>query len=287
MKKLKINFASFLGLVLLILSFFAPTLAPSTKLNTPLAFRLINAYLIAYLAYTISFMDTRKVVTLFIPLITFTIINLVLVNGRQFPLDRTLVKEVYLNIRNFYDLISLVGIFFIIELGLNKLFGNTFTSIFGAICLVIFFYYDYSKILYSFTSLKDIFLYFAIYIMALRVRQATRISPLLYGLALILIGGEIYLIHKFKLTYGFLLTSLGLIYLILKGIKRPNEMNFEKFMIFVYTYIFPTICLSLRAFTSAGDLISLILANLITFFVGQALYLFRIRLLNYILIGIN
>lgn len=287
MKKINIHLASFLGLILLITSFFTPILAPLIKLNTDTIFRLINSYLIAYLAYMISFMDTKKVLLLFLPLLTFTIINLFIVNGFTPNINKDLVTDIYLNIRNFYDLIGLVGIFFLIEFLSNRIFGNTFTSIVGILCLGIFFYCDYSKLLNSIVNFKDIFLYFSVYVMALRVRAANKINPILYILAIVLLIGEIYINKRFSLSYGYLVSFLAIIYLVLKQIRNPQELTFEKFMIFVYIYIFPSVYLALNSFVITDTAIILVLASLITFFIGQILFYFKIKFINYIFVGIN
>ncbi len=287
MKKINIHLASFLGLILLITSFFTPILAPLIKLNTDTIFRLINSYLIAYLAYMISFMDTKKVLLLFLPLLTFTIINLFIVNGFTPNINKDLVTDIYLNIRNFYDLIGLVGIFFLIEFLSNRIFGNTFTSIVGILCLGIFFYCDYSKLLNSIVNFKDIFLYFSVYVMALRVRAANKINPLLYILAIVLLVVEIYINKRFSLNYGYLVSFLAIIYLVLKQIRNPHELTFEKFMIFVYIYIFPSVYLALNSFVITDTAIILVLASLITFFIGQILFYFKIKFINYIFVGIN
>lgn len=287
MKKINIHLASFLGLILLITSFFTPILAPLIKLNTDTIFRLINSYIIAYIAYMISFMDTKKVLLLFLPLLTFTVINLFIVNGFTPKFNKDLAKDIYINIRNFYDLIGLVGIFFLIEFLSNRIFGNTFTSILGILCLGIFFYCDYSKLLNSIVNFKDIFLYFSVYVVVLRVRAANKINPILYILAIVLLIGEIYINKRFSLNYGYLVSFLAIIYLVLKQIRNPQELTFEKFMIFVYIYIFPSVYLALNSFVVTDTAIILVLASLITFFIGQILFYFKIKFINYIFVGIN
>lgn len=287
MKKINIHLASFLGLILLINSFFTPILAPLIKLNTDTIFRLINSYLIAYIAYMISFMDTKKVLLLFLPLLTFTVINLFIVNGFTPKFNKDLVTDIYLNIRNFYDLIGLMGIFFLIEFLSNRIFGNTFTSILGILCLGVFFYFDYSKLLINLVSFKDVFLYFSVYVMALRVRAANKINPILYILDIVLLIGEIYINKRFSLNYGYLVSFLAIIYLVLKQIRNPQELTFEKFMIFVYIYIFPSVYLALNSFVITDTAIILVLASLITFFIGQILFYFKIKFINYIFVGIN
>src|SRR5699024_7655700 len=164
----KINLASLLGLILLIISFFTPIAASSIKLNTEIIFRIVNTYLIAYIAYMISFMDTGRVGLLFLPLVFHLLINFFLIKGFNLSLNKSILDDFYQILRRLYDLISLVGIFFLIEFIINRIFGNTFTSIVGIISLALFYYYDYSKILIGFPNFKDLFLYFSVFVMGLR-----------------------------------------------------------------------------------------------------------------------
>lgn len=287
MKNIRLNLAGFLGLILLVISFITPLLGLSTKLNTQILYRLINSYLIAYIAYMISFMDTRKVILIFLPLIFHVSLDYLLINGFSIKLSKDIIQGVYAIIRNLFDLISLVGIFFLVELILNKVFGNKFTSLLGILSLALFLYFDYSRILIRFTSLKEVFLYFAIFIMALRIRKADKINPLLYVLALILIGSELFISYKYRLDYGYFLSFIPLIYLILKSISNPHEISFEKFMIFVYIYLYPSIFISFRLFVEENRLVTLLLSLLTSLFIGQILYKLRIKFINYLLVGIN
>lgn len=287
MKNIRLNLAGFLGLILLVISFITPLLGLSTKLNTQILYRLINSYLIAYIAYMISFMDTRKVILIFLPLIFHVSLDYLLINGFSIKLSKDIIHGVYAIIRNLFDLISLVGIFFLVELILNKVFGNKFTSLLGILSLALFLYFDYSRILIRFTSLKEVFLYFAIFIMALRIRKADKINPLLYVLALILIGSELFISYKYRLDYGYFLSFIPLLYLILKSISNPCEISFEKFMIFVYIYLYPSIFIGFRLFVGENRLVTLLLSLLTSLFIGQILYKLRIKSINYLLVGIN
>lgn len=107
----KINLASLLGLILLIISFFTPIAAPSIKLNTEIIYRIVNTYLIAYIAYMISFMDTGRVGLLFLPLVFHLLINFFLIKGFKLSLNKSILDDFYQILRRLYDLISLVGIF--------------------------------------------------------------------------------------------------------------------------------------------------------------------------------
>lgn len=282
----KINLASLLGVILLIISFFTPIAASSIKLNTEIIFRIVNTYLIAYIAYMISFMDTGRVGLLFLPLVFHLLINFFLIKGFNLSLNKSLLEDFYQILRRLYDLISLVGIFFLVEFIINRIFGNTFTSIVGIISLALFYYYDYSKILIGFPNFKDLFLYFAVFVMGLRIRRADKINPLLYILALGILISEIFLSYKYKLSYGYFISFLLIIYLMLKGFGEASETSFEKFMIFVYIYIYPTIFIGLRIVLGESILVTSLLSTLISLFIGQILFKLNIRPINLLLVGI-
>lgn len=282
----KINLASLLGVILLIISFFTPIAASSIKLNTEIIYRIVNTYLIAYIAYMISFMDTGRVGLLFLPLIFHLLINFFLIKGVNLKLNREVIDDFYQILRRLYDLISLVGIFFLVEFLINRIFGSTFTSIIAIISLALFYYYDYSKILIGFPNFKDLFLYFAVFVMGLRIRRAGRISPLLYILALGILALEIFLSYRFKLNYGYFLSFVLIIYLMLKGFGEASEDSFEKFMIFVYIYMYPTIFVGLRIVLGENILVTSLLSTLMSLFIGQVLFKLNIRPLNILLVGI-
>lgn len=282
----KINLASLLGLILLIISFFTPIVAPSIKLNTEIIYRIVNTYLIAYIAYMISFMDTGRVGLLFLPLVFHLLINFFLIKVFNLSLNKSILEDFYQILRRLYDLISLVGIFFLVEFIINRIFGNTFTSIVSIISLALFYYYDYSKILIGFPNFKDLFLYFAVFVMGLRIRKADKINPLLYILALGILISEIFLSYKYKLSYGYFISFLLIIYLMLKGFGEASETSFEKFMIFVYIYMYPTIFIGLRIVLGESILVTSLLSTLISLFIGQILFKLNIRPINLLLVGI-
>lgn len=282
----KINLASLLGVLLLIISFFTPIAASSIKLNTELIYRIVNTYLIAYIAYMISFMDTGRVGLLFLPLIFHLLINFFLIKGVNLKLNREVLDDFYQILRRLYDLISLVGIFFLVEFLINRIFGSTFTSIIAIISLALFYYYDYSKILIGFPNFKDLFLYFAVFVMGLRVRRADKINPLLYVASLGILALEIFLSYRYRLNYGYFISFVLIIYLILKGFGQASETSFEKFMIFVYIYMYPTIFVGLRIILGENILVTSLLSTLISLFIGQVLFRLNMRPINLLLVGI-
>ena len=282
----KINLASLLGVLLLIISFFTPIAASSIKLNTEIIYRIVNTYLIAYIAYMISFMDTGRVGLLFLPLIFHLLINFFLIKGVNLKLNKEILDDFYQILRRLYDLISLVGIFFLVEFLINRIFGSTFTSIIAIISLALFYYYDYSKILIGFPNFKDLFLYFAVFVMGLRVRRADKINPLLYVTSLGILALEIFLSYRYRLNYGYFISFVLIIYLILKGFGQASETSFEKFMIFVYIYMYPTIFVGLRIILGENILVTSLLSTLISLFIGQILFRLNMRPINLLLVGI-
>lgn len=282
----KINLASLLGVILLIISFFTPIAASSIKLNTEIIYRIVNTYLIAYIAYMISFMDTGRVGLLFLPLVFHLLINFFLIKGFNINLNREVLDDFYQILRRLYDLISLVGIFFLVEFLINRIFGSTFSSALGIISLALFYYYDYSKILVGFPNFKDLFLYFAVFVMGLRIRRADKINPLLYILSLGILALEIFFSSRYKLNYGYFLSFVLIIYLMLKGFGEASETSFEKFMIFVYIYMYPTIFVGLRIILGENILVTSLLSTLISLFIGQVLFKLNIRPINILLVGI-
>lgn len=282
----KINLASLLGVILLIISFFTPIAASSIKLNTEIIYRIVNTYLIAYIAYMISFMDTGRVGLLFLPLVFHLLINFFLIKGFNINLNREVLDDFYQILRRLYDLISIVGIFFLVEFLINRIFGSTFSSTLGIISLALFYYYDYSKILVGFPNFKDLFLYFAVFVMGLRIRRADKINPLLYILSLGILALEIFFSYRYKLNYGYFLSFVLIIYLMLKGFGEASEASFEKFMIFVYIYMYPTIFVGLRIILGENILVTSLLSTLISLFIGQILFRFNIRPINLLLVGI-
>ena len=282
----KINLASLLGVLLLIISFFTPIAASSIKLNTEIIYRIVNTYLIAYIAYMISFMDTGRVGLFFLPLIFHLLINFFLIKGVNLKLNKEILDDFYQILRRLYDLISLVGIFFLVEFLINRIFGSTFTSIIAIISLALFYYYDYSKILIGFPNFKDLFLYFAVFVMGLRVRRADKINPLLYVTSLGILALEIFLSYRYRLNYGYFISFVLIIYLILKGFGQASETSFEKFMIFVYIYMYPTIFVGLRIILGENILVTSLLSTLISLFIGQILFRLNMRPINLLLVGI-
>ena len=179
-----------------------------------------------------------------------------------------------------------MGIFFLVEFVINRIFGSTFTSIIAVISLALFYYYDYSKILIGFPNFKDLFLYFAVFVMGLRIRGADKINPLLYIFSLGIFALEIFLSSRYKLNFGYFLSFVIIIYLMLKGFGEASEVSFEKFMIFVYIYMYPTIFIGLRLILGENILVTSLLATLISLFIGQVLFKLNIRPINILLVGI-
>ncbi len=72
----------------------------------------------------------------------------------------------------------------------------------------------------------------------------------------------------------------------LKGFGEASETSFEKFMIFVYIYMYPTIFIGLRIVLGESILVTSLLSTLISLFIGQILFKLNIRPINLLLVGI-
>ena len=285
MKKLNFNVAEVLGLILLILSFFTPVF--ETKLNTNLLLRLINSYLIAYIGYMISFMDTKRVLILFIPLIFHSIIILFLMNNFIINFDKSIVENIIKILTSYYDLILLILIFFILEFLINKLIGSFLTNILAAVSFVFYFILVIFEKPESLVVLKDIFLYFAIYVMAIRIRSANKIDGKAYILAIILVLAEIYIRYKFKIDYGFIISIIALTYLLLKSMINVTSKTRLNSMIFSYIYILPSLLIGIKSFYKTDEFAILIIGVLSCFILGDFLGKIKSKYISSILIGLS
>ena len=78
MKYVKNNFANGLALLALICLIFKAFIGQNLSINENLIERSLTSYLIAYLAFKISYMETKKVGLIFVPLISVSYTHLTL-----------------------------------------------------------------------------------------------------------------------------------------------------------------------------------------------------------------
>lgn len=285
MKYFKNNFAVCLAILALIGLIFKAFLAKNLSINENLIQRALTSYIISYLAFKISYMETKKVGLMFVPLIIYSFLMALAVNG---GFKAKIAKDILEIITNLYRLMVIVGVFFILELFFNKLVGSLATSVLGGISFLIFLAIIFSKKLSMLEPFEDFFLYFSFYVMAIRVRSASRINPTLLVLAIILVIGEIYLKEKYiKIDYGFFLSIFPLSYLSLKTIPNEQDFGFLDYMIFALIYIYPALFVIIRAKFAIESLAISIIALLATYILEEAIYKIKNTYLSYLLLGIN
>lgn len=285
MKYLKNNFASGLALLALIGLIFKTLIAKNLSINENIIVRSLTSYIIAYLAFRISFMETKKVGLMFIPLIFHSLIMAISVRGAfsaKIPGDMVEI------ITNIYKIMVMVGVFFVLELIFNKLVGSLATSILGGISFLIFLAITFSKKLELLKPYEDFFLYFSFYVMAIRVRSALRLNPFLLVLALALLVGEIYLKEKYiKIDYGFLLSIFPLSYISLKAVKNEATFSLLDYLALSLIYIYPALFVIIKANFALDSLAISIIAILASYILGEGIFKFKNIYLSYLLLGIN
>lgn len=285
MKYLKNNFASGLALLALIGLIFKTFIAKNLSINENIIVRSLTSYIIAYLAFRISFMETKKVGLMFIPLIFHSLIMAISVRGAfsaKIPGDMVEI------ITNIYKIMVMVGVFFVLELIFNKLVGSLATSILGGISFLIFLAITFSKKLELLKPYEDFFLYFSFYVMAIRVRSALRLNPFLLVLALALLVGEIYLKEKYiKIDYGFLLSIFPLSYISLKTVKNEATFSLLDYLALSLIYIYPALFVIIKANFALDSLAISIIAILASYILGEGIFKFKNIYLSYLLLGIN
>lgn len=285
MKYLKNNFANGLSFLALIGLIFKAFIGQNLPINENLIERALTSYTIAYLAFKISYMETKKVGLLFIPLIFHSLVMALVVRGgfsMKIPSDMVEI------ITSLYRLMVMAGVFFLIELFFNKLLGSLATSVLGGISLLIFIAISFSKKLAILEPFEDFFLYFSFYVMAIRVRSAASLNPLLLVLSLILVAGEIYLREKYlKIDYGFLLSIFPLAYLALKTVSHESAFDLVDHLIFSLIYIYPALFVIIKASLDIEILAISIIAILASYILGQSIFKIKNKYLSYLLLGIN
>lgn len=285
MKYVKNNFANGLAFLALVSLIFKAFIGQILAIDENLIERALTSYVIAYLAFKISYMETKKVGLLFIPLIFHSLVMALIIRGgfsQKIPSDMVQI------ITTLYKLLVMVGVFFAIELFFNKLLGSLATSILGGFSLLIFIAIAFSKKLAFLESFEDFFLYFSFYVMAIRVRSAASLNPLLLVLSLILVAGEIYIKEKYiKIDYGFLLSIFPLSYLSLKTVTSESAFDLIDHLIFALIYIYPALFVIIKASLDIEILAISIIAILATYILGQGIYKIKNKYLSYLLLGIN
>ena len=285
MKYLKNNFAAALAILALMGLIFKAFLANNLSINENLIQRALTSYIISYLAFKISYMETKKVGLMFVPLIIYSFLMALAVNG---GFKTKIGGDILEIITNLYRLMVMVGVFFILELIFNKLVGSLATSVLGGMSFLIFLAIIFSKKLSMLEPFEDFFLYVSFYVMAIRVRSASRINPALLVLAIILVIGEIYLKEKYiKIDYGFMLSIFPLAYLSLKTVTNEQGFNLLDYLIFALIYIYPALFVIIKTNFPVENLAILIIALLSSYIISEIIFKIKNKYLSYLLLGIN
>lgn len=287
MNKYKIKFADELAVILLLLSYLAPFFANQIKVNTNVLTMLVNCYIIAYLAYNISFTETKKVSLLALPLLIYSVFLIFYTKGFNVEFNKYLLNDINYLIVNFFDVIFVVFAFFIIELILSRIFGTKFTSIIGVLAIILYLVMQNTSLLPFDFYYKDLLIYFAYYVLATRINPAQSISVYLYPLAFILFAGEIYLVYTKHFYLGIYFSMFILTYIVLKGDKTADQTNFGKYLTLAYLYPYKVIYILLENTIKSTPLITTIIAILSTYIISQLVYRLRLKILDYIYVGVH
>lgn len=248
---------------------------------------LINCYIIAYLAYNISFADTKKVFMLAIPLLVYGTFIIFYNKGFDVKFSKYLLKDISYLIINFFDVIFVVFVFFIIELVLSRIFGTNITSLIAFLCLLLYLAMHNTNYIPFDFYYKDLLVYFAFYVLATRINPAKSINKFLYPLAIILFVGEVYLVYSKNFYLGIYFSLFILTYIILKGDKEVGTRNFAKYLTFAYIYPYKLNYILLASIVDASTLIVTVMAILVTFLVGEILYKLKVKFLDYFFVGVH
>lgn len=285
MKYIKNNFAGILTILALIGLIFKAFFAKYGLFNQNLIERSLTSFVIAYLAFKISYMETKKVGLILVPLVFHSLLMALVVNrgfSSKTPADLLTI------ITSLYRIIVILSVFFIIEFILNRLLGNLATSVIGGLSFLLYLAISFTKRFGILNGFEDFFLYFSFYVMALRVRSAARLNPLLLGLSILFVAGEIYLKNTYlKIDYDFLFTIFPLAYVSLKTISNESAMGFVDYIAFALIFICPTVFILLKTNTSIDSLGVSIIAILSSYILGEAVFKIKNKYLSYLILGIN
>ena len=290
MKRFEIYFMDLLALILLIGSFFLPFVGDfegRISLDTDTILMLINCYLISYLSFLISFMETRKVIIMALPLLIYSVFLMFFMENFNFSFQREYLDDLTYIITNLFDLIFVVFVFFIIELILNRLLGTNVTSILVILGIILYLVMQNSGVLPFDFYYKDTLVYFAFFVMGSRVRPANSMNKGLYILAILLVAGEIYINYYFNYYPGINFSLFIISYLILKGNHNVNTMTRDRYLVFAYIYPYKLIYVLLGSIIKASPLVITLIAVLSTFIIGEFLYKIRVKYLDYLLVGVH
>ncbi|WP_296142156.1 hypothetical protein [uncultured Anaerococcus sp.] len=287
MKSFKINLMDLTALILLIFSFFLPFIGANIGISNNVLLMLINCYLIGYLSYLISFMESKKVFFMAIPLILYSGFLIFFMRGFKLTFEKQRLEDLLYVITNLYDVIFVVFSFFIIDLILSRIVGARGTIGFGIFALIIYYVMHNTNVLPFDFYYKDLLVYFFFFVMGARLKQAIKFNNFLFVLAVLLFAGEIYLYYYLKYYPGFYISMIILTYLILKQSPDVQATNKQRYLFFAYLYPYKVIYVLLKSVIDASPLVITIIGVLSVFILAELLYKIRAKFMDYFFIGIH
>lgn len=279
MKKQKLIIADFIAIIFTLITIYLPLFT-----NKITFLPIYLTYIFAYFAVIFSNQKDKKVLNFFIPLITLSLIIILLNKVDIYNIN--IIKKKLINIiSQNYKLIVYIFALYIVERISTKIFGSYFTMGVGIISLAIFLVIFNTKYLDTIEKYKDYFFYIFVYFSFARIYPAKKINKYLYIIIILLFFVEILVIDKYKFFIGFHISLLLIIYLILKS--NVYEINFEKYFLSGLIYLFPLVKILLDNFLKLSTQMLHIATGLIVFFLSLIFYQLKIGFFDYLFLGIH
>ena len=240
MKKQKLIIADLIAIIFTLITIYLPLFT-----NKITFLPIYLTYIFAYFAVIFSNQKDKKVLNFFIPLITLSLIIILLNKVDIYNIN--IIKKNLINIisQNYKLIVYIFALYFVERIS-TKIFGSYFTMGVGIISLAIFLVIFNTKYLDTIEEYKDYFFYIFVYFSFARIYPAKKINKYLYIIIILLFFVEILVIDKYKFFIGFHISLLLIIYLILKS--NVYEINFEKYFLSGLIYLFPLVKILLDNF---------------------------------------
>lgn len=279
MKKQKLIIADLIAIIFTLITIYLPLFT-----NKITFLPIYLTYIFAYFAVIFSNQKDKKVLNFFIPLITLSLIIILLNKVDIYNIN--IIKKNLINIisQNYKLIVYIFALYFVERIS-TKIFGSYFTMGVGIISLAIFLVVFNTKYLDTIEEYKDYFFYIFVYFSFARIYPAKKINKYLYIIIILLFFVEILVIDKYKFFIGFHISLLLIIYLILKS--NVYEINFEKYFLSGLIYLFPLVKILLDNFLKLSSPIIEIATGLIVFFLSLIFYQLKIGFFDYLFLGIH
>ncbi|WP_040398219.1 hypothetical protein [Anaerococcus senegalensis] len=279
MKKQKLIIADLIAIIFTLITIYLPLFT-----NKITFLPIYLTYIFAYFAVIFSNQKDKKVLNFFIPLITLSLIIILLNKVDIYNIN--IIKKNLINIisQNYKLIVYIFALYFVERIS-TKIFGSYFTMGVGIISLSIFLVIFNTKYLDTIEKYKDYFFYIFVYFSFARIYPAKKINKYLYIIIILLFFVEILVIDKYKIFIGFHISLLLIIYLILKS--NVYEINFEKYFLSGLIYLFPLVKILLDNFLKLSTPLLLIATGLIVFFLSIIFYQIKLGFFDYMFLGIH